>query len=265
MYMMIVDIHAHAFTDAIAERALIALTQNSGDYKPVIGGTIAALLDSMKYSGIDRACIANIATKPGQTQKIIEWSNSIKSEMIIPLGSVHPKSPSWEADIDAIAASGAPGIKFHPLYQEFNIDDQSLYPMYEKIAEKGLFALFHAGYDVSFGDADNASPLRLARVRKDIPDMIMTAAHLGGWHDWDRVLEVLAGKDIFLDTSFMHEIDPGIRDRIISKHSPDRIVFGSDSPWHSQKEAVAEIEKLSVSEHVKEKIFSGNYLAYLDK
>jgi uncharacterized protein len=151
------------------------------------------------------------------------------------------------------------------LYQEFNVDDRSVYPLYEKIAEKGLFILFHAGYDVSFGNDDNACADRLSRVRDDIPDLVMAAAHLGGWRDWEHVIEYLAGKDIFLDTSFIQEVDPAVAAGIFSKHSPERIIFGSDSPWVSQKKSIDEIKKLSISTEAKEKIFSENYFKYLHK
>jgi predicted TIM-barrel fold metal-dependent hydrolase len=260
---MIIDIHAHAFPDAIAERALKALTENSGEYKPFIAGTTEALSDSMKKAGIDRACVANIATKPGQTRKILEWSAGIKSERLIPLGSVHPESETWESDIEDIAVSGAPGVKFHPLYQKFNIDDTRMYPKYEKLAEKGLFALFHAGYDVSFGDDDNAHPGRIARVRADIPGLVIIAAHLGGWRDWERAFDEIAGKDVFLDTSFIQEVPPSVRNKILSRHSAERVVFGTDSPWLPQPSCVAEIEHLAISSDAKEKIFSGNYMRYL--
>ncbi|HEY1406982.1 MAG TPA: amidohydrolase family protein, partial [Spirochaetota bacterium] len=251
---MIIDVHTHAFPDEIAPRALEALTKNSGDYKPVIGGTIDILLASMNEAGVDRSFVANIATKPEQSRAILSWSKKIASERIIPLGSVHPKSMNWEEEIDAIADSGLPGVKFHPHYQSFNVDDSRIYPLYEKLASRNLFALFHAGYDIAFPGAEEASPDRFVRVRKDIPSLEMIMAHVGGWRAWDRVAREIAGLDIYLDTSFIHELDQSHREDIFSLHSDELILFGSDSPWTSQKESVEMIRRLPISDERKERI-----------
>jgi len=155
---MIIDVHTHAFPDFLAKKALEALSSRSGDYRPVLNGTARALTQSMNDAGITASFLANIATRPEQVRPIIEWSKQIASDRIIPLGSFHPASPTWESDLDAIVEAGFPGVKFHPLYQGFLVDDELLIPVFEKLAEKNLFALFHAGYDIAFPGDDSASP-----------------------------------------------------------------------------------------------------------
>jgi uncharacterized protein len=260
---MVVDIHAHAFPDFLAEKALAYLSERSGDYDPQMEGTVSALLASMDEAGVDISCVANIATKPEQAAKILEWSQSISSERIVPLGSVHPKSSQWEKELDDCVRAGISGIKLHPLYQDFVVDDSSIYSFYEAVAAKGLFVLFHAGYDIAFGDADNAKPNRFARIRRDIKDLVFVTAHLGGWHDWDEVCSETAGLDIFMDTSFIHEVDRSVLDRILSKHSRERFVFGSDSPWILQKDSLRDVSALPVDDDFKERIFGGNIMKYL--
>jgi predicted TIM-barrel fold metal-dependent hydrolase len=264
-FPMIIDVHTHAFPDFLAKKALDALSSHSGDYQPFIEGTAGALVRSMDDAGIDVSFLANIATRPGQVKSIIEWSKQVASDRIIPLGSFHPESPTWESDLDAVAAAGFPGVKFHPLYQNFAVDDERFFPVFEKLAENNLFVLVHAGYDIAFLGDDRASPERLTTLRRNVKNLDMIAAHLGGWQDWKNVFDILAGSDIYLDTSFSHEVEHDMLMNILSRHDSSRVLFGSDSPWTSQTESIAAIMKLPISDEFREKIFRRNAIELLLK
>ncbi|MCK4796224.1 MAG: amidohydrolase family protein, partial [Spirochaetes bacterium] len=197
MNTKIIDVHTHAFPDFLAEKAIFSLAENSKEYKPFTDGTINGLLESMKKSGIEKSFIANIATKPEQVIPILDWSKKIHSNKIIPLGSFHPQSDNWQQEIDAIRNAGLPGIKLHPMYQNFTIDDKSMFPIYEYISQKKLFILMHAGYDVAFPKDRRALPFRIKNIIKDFPKLILIAAHLGAWRDWKNAAYELIGKNVF--------------------------------------------------------------------
>lgn len=235
---MIFDVHTHAFPDSLAPRAMGALSASAGDMKPVRDGTLDSLLRSMDHAGIERAFLANIATRPEQFRTILKWSLEIESQRIVPLGSIHPDSPTWEVELESICEAGLPGIKLHPQYQRFVVDSDAMLPIYRKAAKLGLFILFHAGYDIAFPGDESAAPRRLARVRSEVEDLVMVAAHFGGWQAWDEVERHLLGSDVYLDTSYLHQLDQVQRDRMLSGHSHRRILFASDSPWLSQRECV---------------------------
>lgn len=256
--MRIIDVHAHAFPDTLAERAIMSLAENSGDYQPTTDGTVIGLLSSMDKAGVETAWIANIATKPAQAKAILDWSLTIRSPRIVPLGSVHPKSPAFEEEIAAFASAGFPGIKLHPLYQDFFVDDLALEPFFSAIELSGMFVLMHSGYDIAFPGAQNASPKRLRNLIERHPDMDVIMAHLGGWDDWTSVLSDLAGSHCYFDASFLSEVEPGVRDSIFVKHGFDRILFGTDVPWQDQEEAVDFVMSLGLSDGDLEKILYKN-------
>lgn len=258
----IVDIHTHAFPDFLAEKAINKLEEHSGVYKAFTDGTINGLLKSMDQAGIKRSCIANIATKREQIDPIIQWSKEIKSDRIIPLGSFYPKNPLWKDDIDKIKESNLIGIKLHSMYQNFSIDDKDMFEIYEYIQDKNLFILFHSGFDIAFPNDTRAHPSKIKKIKREFRDLKIVAAHFGGWQIWEDVLEFLCGEDIYFDTSFVNEIidkDERILYKILSKHSEDRFIFGTDSPWLNQKDQVEFILNLRISDHFKEKIFCNNF------
>lgn len=260
---MIIDFHTHIFPDKIAERALKSLSDNSGAYKPFLNGTLSDLLLSMKENKIDKSVIANIATKPEQFLSILEWSKIIRNENIIPLISIHPASCKAEEELKLIKDSGFKGIKLHPMYQNFAIDNKAFFKVYETCSYLNLFILLHAGYDIAFPLNDNASPVRIKNIITEFPKLKLIAAHLGGWHDWERVYELLAGENLWLETSFIHECDSPICQKILKKHNPEQVLFGTDSPWLNQKDQIEFIEQLSISQDYKERILYRNALELL--
>ncbi len=257
--MRIIDFHTHAFPDRLAEKALTTLHQTSGDYQAFHDGTVSGLLASMDRAGIECAVIASIATRPEQALNIIDWSISVRSERIIPFASLHPRDTGWPSVVERAKAAGLKGVKLHPMYQEFDLAEKQLFPIYEAIAEKGLVLLLHAGWDIAFPGNLQATPAKILAIHRALPGLKIVASHLGGWRMWEEVAETLAGRDLWLETSFAaREAAPELFWRIINRHGPDRLLFGTDSPWLDQKEELAAWLEFELPETVKEKILFRN-------
>jgi predicted TIM-barrel fold metal-dependent hydrolase len=255
---MLIDVHTHVFPDKIATRAVDSLAKRANLPLPELDGTVTGLLGSMSSVGIDCSWIANIATRPEQAGSILDWSKLIRSDKIMPLASVHPDSATWKTEVFNIFEAGLRGIKFHPQYQGFVVDDPRLLPIYREIARLGLFVLFHAGYDLAFLEDNSAAPFRLANVHRKVPELTMIAAHLGGWRAWDEVIDCLVGSEVYFDTSFMHDATPRQREHIFLQHDRTRILFGSDSPWTSQKHALEQVHALPLDAEHRAQVLGGN-------
>jgi len=255
---MIIDVHTHAFPDHIASIAMEKL-ENSSNSKAYLNGTIADLLRSMDKAGIDVSIMACVATSPAQFNSIFTWCKSIAGPRIIPLPSIHPDSRDISGEIRKIKEAGFPGIKLHAEFQSFFLDEQRAYFIYQEAMENGLFILFHCGYDISFPDSDRSDPERLAHIHKDFPELKIVASHMGGWRQWDKVIRLLIGKDIYLDTSYtIGYIDENSLQTILTRHSPDRVLFGTDSPWKDQQVEVSLINSLDISSEFKKQILGKN-------
>ena len=256
---MLIDFHTHCFADSIYEKAISALTELSGGYKPHHDGSLSGLLKSMDEAGVDISVAHSIATKEKQTTIINDWVISIQSERIVPFGTIHPDFAEWEQEIERLKKAGVKGIKFHPDYQGFFVDDKRMYPIYEKTAEEGLIALFHAGQDIAFPDVVRNTPERFKKVLNDIPELCAVGAHMGGHLMFDEVSEHLAGKDFYIDTSFAHYVlgDEAFTS-LIRKHGSEHVLFGSDSPWDDAGELSKTIDRLDLTTKEKEQIFYKN-------
>jgi len=255
----IIDIHTHAFPDFLAEKAIVALEATSYGEKAHLNGTISDLLRSMDKAGIEISVICSIATAPKQVPSIVKWSQEIASDRIIPFPSIHPEYADFRDEIARIKDLGMKGIKMHPQYQGFNIDDERMMPIYEALVENELILTVHAGFDISFPSDPSASPDKTARVIERFPELKMIACHFGGWRQWDQVRRCLAGKNLYFETSYtIGDLPDEKIVELIRLHGDDRILFGTDSPWKDQPKSVEEIKSLPISDEAKEKIFHRN-------
>lgn len=256
---MIIDVHTHIFPDNLAPSAIANLMAFAPLMQNHTDGTSSGLIGSMKQAGISTCVVLPVATKPSQVETINTIAGQKNPPGLIFFGSLHPDYADLSIEIDRLKSLGVRGVKLHPLYQNFAIDDRRVFPMYEQLADAGLIVTFHTGEDVAPLPADLALPDAVARVVAAIPSLTIIAAHMGGWRRWDQVLRDLAGASVFFDTAALPGVcPPEIFIELVQKHGSDRILFGSDSPWWGQRESVEWIDKMALSSMDKERIFYAN-------
>ena len=254
----IIDFHTHAFPDDVAEKA-IPLIEKEGKIKAKLDGKLRSLINSMNKNGIDKSVVCSIATKPSQYYSILKWSEEIRSEKIIPFPSFHPDDEEWEKRIDEIKEKGFKGIKLHPYYQDFNLDDKKMFDIYKKVENTGLILVSHTGYDFAFERIRKANPEKVLKIKNSFPALKFITTHLGGWKMWDEVEKFILGKEIYMEISFSLQFLSEERvKKIISKHPSEYILFGTDSPWDDQGKSIERLKKLNLSDKLEELIFYKN-------
>ena len=263
---MILDAHVHTFPDSIAEKALHRLEKISGLTRAT-DGTVAYTVEYMKKLNVDKFINLNIAPSPAQQQTIntVAAENNKKYSDMISLGSVHPDNPDAVSEVYRIKSLSIKGIKLHPDYQDFFIDEKRLYPIYEACSELNLPIVFHAGWDCYSPDVIHAVPSASAKVAADFPTLKMVLAHFGGIHLWDEVESLLAGREnVYFDTAMAatYMRDPKIAMKILEKHPIENIFLGSDCPWESPDRSIAFVESLPISDDRKEKILGRNAASF---
>jgi predicted TIM-barrel fold metal-dependent hydrolase len=239
--MRVIDVHTHAFPDALADRANARL-ESQCPWKAVARGTVGSLLSSMSGAGVDISLVCTIATRPDHAEGILKWCRQIRSDDILPLPSIHPDTPDAPRWLERIAAADFPGVKLHPMYQSFAIDEPRMDDIYAAAAACGLFIEFHCGRDIAFPDDDDrAAPQRTARVLDRHRQLKVVCTHMGGWKMWDEAEQCLLGRDVRFETSFTLSYMPAHRAAdLIRRHGHARVMFGSDWPWSRQEDDLAE-------------------------
>ncbi|MGN1345789.1 MAG: amidohydrolase family protein [Eubacteriales bacterium] len=264
---MLIDFHTHAFPDKLASRALSTLAAKVRMI-PETDGSIGGLLSHMDSCNVKRAVVCNIATNVKQMTNVNNFAvETLKShgDRLLPLGSVHPEAEKPSEEIERLREAGISGLKLHPDYMGFQIDDAAYDEIFDTAAALGMFILIHAGFDFYSPSKVWAPPEAIRKRLARSPETTLICAHFGGNMMWTEVEEKLLGKNLYIDTSMGSA--EGLRReqaaRMFGKHDDGKILFASDCPWGNERETFEYVDSLPISDERKEKIFSKNALALL--
>ena len=261
--MRIIDVHTHAFADAIADRASSTLAEDGG-VERTYDGTVSGLIASMDRAGVAVSVIQPVATKPSQVRTINDWAASLNAPdapsagRIVAFGAMHPDFPDPAAEIARIAGMGLPGIKMHPGFQQYIPNESRMQPIYEAVRDAGLWMLLHAGGDI-VPVHPHGTPETYAEVLDAWPGLKAIIAHMGGWNFWEAAEEHLVGRDVYLDTAYTptHLPDPEFVD-LVRAHGADRVLFGSDGPWADQAVEIERLKATGLDDDELEQVLGGN-------
>lgn len=261
---MLIDFHTHAFPEKIAARAVAGLSYGSGGMVPQTDGTLNRLKTEMDRDGVDISVVLSIATNPKQQHNVNTFAMEInRDDRIVAFGSIHPDAPDALEELERIKEAGLKGVKLHPEYQQFYVDDERMKPIYKKISQLGLITLFHAGQDIGFAPPYHCLPEHLLGALKWL-DAPVVAAHWGGYCCGLDVLEKLCCEQLWFDLSLGYGVIPKPQAQaIIDKHGPEKLLFGSDMPWHRPEWELRLFNTLDISQEDREKILFRNAMKLL--
>ena len=256
---MLIDFHTHAFPERIARQAVKKLSFDGGGLVPQTDGTLASLKAEMARDGVDISVVHSIATNPKQQTNVNNFAIEMNRDpAIVAFGSVHPDAPDALEELERIHGAGLKGVKLHPEYQQFYANDERMKPIYRKISSLGLITLFHAGYDYGFPPPYHGMPEHLLGALRWL-DTPVVAAHWGGADCGAQVLEKLCGENLWFDLSFGYGCMPKpIAQQIVDKHTPDKLLFASDMPWHRPAWELRLIRSLDLGDEDRDKILFRN-------
>ncbi len=240
---MFTDAHTHVFHPKIAEKAINQLHSHYGIH-PQGTGVLDDLLARAARAGIDHVVVHTAATDPAQVIPANNWAMDMErqSERVTAFGTLHPDYAEPEKELARLRAAGITGLKFHPDFQGFFLDDPKFYALMEMIGSEWTL-MVHVG-DTLPPDKNPSCPRKMAALRRAFPGPRLIAAHLGGFSHWKYSVEHLAGMDVFFDTSSsLSFIDDDTLRELIARHPADHLLFGSDNPLFDPADEIALVER----------------------
>jgi len=228
--MTVVDAHVHVYPEKIALRA----AESVGDfyqYPMFKEGSIPAMLAAVEGSPITHHIIYSVATKPSNVESINDFiaAECKKHPNFVGFMAMHQDYPNPEAEIERAIGLGLRGMKLHPDTQKVNMDDDRLMRIYELIEGRMPLVMHCGDYRTDF-----SHPRRMKRILHEFPNLVVDAAHFGGWSVFDYALEYLEDENCYVDTSSALEfLGPRRTVEIARAYGIERVMFGSDFPMWS--------------------------------
>jgi predicted TIM-barrel fold metal-dependent hydrolase len=180
------------------------------------------------------------ATAPAQVIPANNYAISLQKKYpeVIAFGSMHPGYENFEEELARLRRAGICGLKMHPDFQGFSLDDKNLLPIFE-YAQKKFIIQVHIGSNKNPRDAPS-SPGKLAAILDDFPDLAVIAGHLGGYLMWEDAVRLFGGRrlrNLWFDTSSVSYFASGCTLRELLRTWPEeRLLFGSDWPLFDIRE-----------------------------
>lgn len=252
---MLIDMHTHVWPDPIAERAIGGRDHGLEGFGD---GKISGLTDSMNAAGIDRSVIFGI----GERGEHLERANAFVGEQdrtrFIPFGSVHVDLPP-ERNRELLDRYEIRGIKVHPLFQGFALDDPRLLAILAEVGDRPVIA--HVGQGGTPEANARCTPATAVRLAEQLPGLNFIACHFGGYRELEEAEAALVGLPIMLETSWpprIADLDPDRLHRLIDRHGAGRVLFGSDWPMADQGAEVAAIRAVGLDPEDEAAVLGGN-------
>ena len=244
--MNIIDIHTHIYPPEISVKA----TQSIRDFYDIQGGrmdgSVKMLLERCELAGIGRQVVLPVAVRPDRVRSINEFIRHQAEEQssFIPFGTVHAAMEDVGAEAEWLLSVGTKGIKLHPDFSRFDLDDPRLFPMYEAVRGK-IPVIFHMG-DKRY---DWSHPHRLRSLLQKFPGLQVIAAHFGGYSMYETAYELLYDTDCVMDiSSSMMFMEPGVAEKYINIYGAERMAYGTDYPLWDPVTEVEAFQKLKLTD-----------------
>ncbi len=256
--MEIINAHAHIYPEKIAAKATDTIGLFYDIKMEMPAGTSERLIEDGRRAGITRYIVHSVATTAHQVRSINEfiYKETELHPEFIGFITLHPdlSEEEIETEIEWAISHNLRGIKLHPDFQKFNIDDEAVEKFY-RAAENRLPILFHIGDD----RYDYSKPERLIRMAKKYPRLTFIAAHFGGYRCWSDAPLYLGLDNVYFDTcSSLPFISTEEAKKLIDMHGADKFFFATDFPMWDAASELERFYKIPLSDKERELIFSEN-------
>jgi hypothetical protein len=171
-------------------------------------------------------------------------------DVVIPYGRISVDNPNALGEIEKFAAAGFKGVKMHQ--PKYDWDNFGYFPIYQRLQELGLVALFHTG--IVSGSSDSPEPSSMARMRpaflhtiaRSFPKLRIQGAHLGNpWYDeaaevarWEKNLHfditgsslIKKANSLAVFKEYLWWEGPTAHSSPDAVYAFEKLVFGTDEP-----------------------------------
>ena len=233
----LVNAHCHIYPEKIASKAVEGI-RDFYDLNMSLNGKTDDLIRDGNKVGVVHYLVHSVATTPKQVKSINEFiSDEVNAhpDLFTGFGTLHPDSDDIEGDFNHLIDLGLKGVKIHPDFQLFALNEKRAFDLGEVINEGDVPLLIHCG-DFRY---NYSNPEQLIPFLDKFPDLTVIGAHFAGWSMWEEATQQLAGrKNLYVDlSSSLYALSSQTANELIHAYGADRVLWGTDYPmWESVSE-----------------------------
>jgi predicted TIM-barrel fold metal-dependent hydrolase len=214
----------------------------------------AKLVERLRRWGVDQAWVGSFdglfhRDAAGVNARLVEECGRWPKGFLVPFGTVNPMLPDWEEDLRRChEVHGMPGIRLHPNYHGYKLDDPVCEKLLVEAERRGLLVQLAPRVD------DVRVQYHLVRVPdtdlKPLADLAARHARLrlmllNGLRSAKDPLPapLLEAKNVTFDIAML-ELVGGIGHLLHRRKVPaERVVFGSNLPLYNLESALLKLQE----------------------
>ncbi len=182
--------------------------------------------------------------------------------LLLPFGSVNPTLPDWEEDLRRCAEDfKMPGIRLHPNYHQYQLDDPRFAKLVKLAAERGMIVQIAALMEDErtqhpLVQVPHVNAVPLLEVLKGVPDAKVVLLNAHRAVRGKPFLQMVATGQVWFDISNLESVG-GIA-KILDQAPLDKILFGSHAPFFILESALLKLRESDLTEEQLEAVAESN-------
>ena len=167
--------------------------------------------------------------------------------LLVPFGSINPKSPDWEEDLRRCSQEHRmPGIRLHPNYHGYKLDEPNLVRLLKLAADQRLIVQIAALMEDErmmhpLLRVDPVDTAPLAKIVKQTPGLHLVLLNALGKLNAQPLVDLISAGHVYVEISMLEGIG-GVAN-LLGKVPVDRVLFGSNAPLYYFESAVLKLKE----------------------
>ena len=212
--------HTHIFPDKVARKATLNVVDYFGLPEPPNHfGTVDELTAVLDDAGIDYALVFSAATTPRQVEGVNRYilEQTASHRKLLPCGTLHAGFEGFREELRWMREHGIFGVKIHPEFQHFVLDDPRRVTHFARMKERQFAAYINQKNSKELRREMNTLQKELDAMRKRDGELSMLFKRLYEDHVLQRITAgqfQMLSADYNAEQKMLQEAIPEKEDRL---------------------------------------------------
>ena len=161
-----------------------------------------------------------------------------------------------QGDFDYLIELGLKGVKLHPDFQRFAMNEERAFKIGEVVDEGNVPMLVHCG-DFRY---NYSNPKQIRPFLERFPNITFIGAHFAGWSMWEEATRELSDfENLYVDlSSSLYSLTPETALELIHAYGSDRVLWGTDYPMWEAASEMEYFNKIDLTQKERQQILYDN-------
>jgi hypothetical protein len=238
-------------------------------FRRVAGDDPASLVANLRKKGVTQAWAGSYEAllyrdMAGVNARLAAAVKDHGPNFLVPFGSVSPKLPDWQEDVRrCVEVHKMPGLRLHPNYHGYTLDDPAVAELFSLAASKNLVVQIA----ISMEDVRTQFPLMrippvdpgpvadLVQRNPSVRVELLNAGYHGGVNT-GHMGDIYKVDNIYFDFACQENVG-GVA-KLIAQTSPKRVVFGSHYPFFYFESSFLKVYEAGLPPDQEKAVLEGN-------